>query len=644
MPTAAADAADTAPRPGEYPVDTLLGGRYRVEAVAGRGASAVTYRCADAESDSGARVAVKALSLRAARGWKGLELFERETATLRALDHPGVPRFLDSFEVDSDADRAFFLVQELVEGETLAAAVAAERRGDDAEVARVAGALLDVLRYLGSRRPPVVHRDVTPSNIVVEGGRPGGRVFLVDFGGAAAAAAAAADEGVPGSTVVGTYGFMAPEQFRGAATPASDLYALGATLLFLATGRAPAAFPLDRLRVDLSSAALAPRLRAVVEGLLEPDAADRLSADEAAALLAGGGAPRPRGAAVGGSLFGGRRAAAERGAPRRPAGTRVRVSRRGATLEVDIPPARLDAEALSTGSFALVWNAFVAVWTVSALAGGGLLFALFSVPFWIAGAGMGRQALARQLVRESLEVGPRRWRLRQALALARAGGAPDWGAGRAAKEVAGATADLDSAAVEIKGYVNGEPRGQLALRQGVDAVVFGEALDPLEQEWLAGVVDGHLAELAAMRGGELDEADGGALGGGYLEANDNGAGADDGVPFNMSGGAAGASGRLYDAYAESELDDRRLGGEAAAAAAAAARAEGARAAEAARVAGRRAAADAAAAAAEAEARAAAAAAAARRAAKRRAGGGDGLERSASGTIELGSGDYDVLDD
>jgi serine/threonine protein kinase len=200
-PTAAADAADAAPRPGEYPVDTLLGGRYRVEAVAGRGASAVTYRCADAESGSGARVAVKALSLRAARGWKGLELFEREAATLRALDHPGVPRFLDSFEVDSDADRAFFLVQELVEGETLAEAVAAGRRGDDAEVARVAGALLDVLRYLGSRRPPVVHRDVTPSNIVIEGGRPGGQVFLVDFGGAAAAAAAAADEGVPGSTV-----------------------------------------------------------------------------------------------------------------------------------------------------------------------------------------------------------------------------------------------------------------------------------------------------------------------------------------------------------------------------------------------------------------------------------------------------------
>ena len=72
-------------------------------------------------------------------------------------------------------------------------------------------------------------------NIVLEGGAAGGRVYLVDFGGVQAAAAGDALQ--TGSTIIGTYGYMAPEQFRGQATPASDLYGLGGTLLFLLSGK-----------------------------------------------------------------------------------------------------------------------------------------------------------------------------------------------------------------------------------------------------------------------------------------------------------------------------------------------------------------------------------------------------------------------
>ena len=77
-------------------------------------------------------------------------------------------------------------------------------------------------------------RDIKPDNIVLEGGKTGGRVFLVDFGGVQAAAAG--ESFALGSTVIGTYGYMAPEQFRGAAQPASDLYGLGGTLLYLLSG------------------------------------------------------------------------------------------------------------------------------------------------------------------------------------------------------------------------------------------------------------------------------------------------------------------------------------------------------------------------------------------------------------------------
>ena len=69
------------------------------------------------------------------------------------------------------------------------------------------------------------------------------------------AAAAASDDPASGATVVGTFGFMAPEQLRGEATPASDLYSLGATLLSLVSGRPPSSFPADRLHIDFSSGA-----------------------------------------------------------------------------------------------------------------------------------------------------------------------------------------------------------------------------------------------------------------------------------------------------------------------------------------------------------------------------------------------------
>ena len=295
-------AAQDARGPADLAPGTLIGGRYEVQEVLGHGGNGVTYRCHDADTNSA--VAVKALSLRSLRAWKQLELFQREAATLEALAHPGIPRYIDAFEEDSERDRAFYLVQELAEGKDLETMVEGGWRGDEAEVRRIGAELLKVLQYLGSRRPPVTHRDVKPSNVVVEGGVAGGRVFLVDFGGVQAAAAAGE---LPGSTIVGTYGFMAPEQFRGAAAPASDLYGLGGTLLYLLTGRPPSSFPLDRMRLDLSSVAMSPQLKAVLEGLLEPVQEDRMSAERALSLLERGPGND------GGSAAAGRRGAAARG-------------------------------------------------------------------------------------------------------------------------------------------------------------------------------------------------------------------------------------------------------------------------------------------------------------------------------------------
>jgi hypothetical protein len=74
-------------------------------------------------------------------------------------------------------------LQEVAAGKSLADVIASGMRADETEVLRIATDLLDILKYLGSLRPPVIHRDIKPENVILEGGRWGGRVYLVDFGG-----------------------------------------------------------------------------------------------------------------------------------------------------------------------------------------------------------------------------------------------------------------------------------------------------------------------------------------------------------------------------------------------------------------------------------------------------------------------------
>jgi serine/threonine protein kinase len=124
----------------------------------------------------------------------------------------------------------------------------------------------------------VIHRDIKPENIVLEGGKAGGRVLLVDFGGVQEAVTA---EDSIGSTVVGTAGYMPPEQFGGAATAASDLYALGGVVLFLLSGRTPASFPNERLRVAWErDVEVSGPLRRLLQAVLEPIAEDRVTVSQ----------------------------------------------------------------------------------------------------------------------------------------------------------------------------------------------------------------------------------------------------------------------------------------------------------------------------------------------------------------------------
>lgn len=260
-------------------------GRYRLDRVLGQGATGVTY--AGARVEDGAVFALKEMPLRRADSPKARALVEREVRVLRALDHPQIPRWEADFLVGSGKAATLWLVQELVEGADLAR-LAGERRLDERDVLGVLAGLLPVLAYLHGRSPPVVHRDLKPRNVLR---RPDGRLVLVDFG---AVRDTLVDPDLGGSTVAGTFGFMAPEQFRGDASPATDIHGLGALALALLSGRDPATMATPR-GLDWERAVdVSPETRRLLRGMLAPEVEDRIPDVAGVAAAMGGFLPAPR--------------------------------------------------------------------------------------------------------------------------------------------------------------------------------------------------------------------------------------------------------------------------------------------------------------------------------------------------------------
>jgi WD40 repeat protein len=242
-------------------------GPYRIVRTIGRGGLGITY---EAEPPKGVPVALKELRLSQVGDWKVVELFEREARVLAALDHPAIPKYVAHFSVEETSGPVFFLAQELAGGKSLEELVAGGWRASEAEAHAVAEALLGVLDYLHGRTPPVYHRDIKPRNVLRE---PSGKVWLVDFG---AVRDIHRSTTLGGSTVAGTFGYMAPEQLHGVARPESDLYGLGATLLYVLSGQSPGQMPQTKLKPDFRSRVkVSPLFAAWLEKMLEPAPEDR---------------------------------------------------------------------------------------------------------------------------------------------------------------------------------------------------------------------------------------------------------------------------------------------------------------------------------------------------------------------------------
>jgi serine/threonine protein kinase len=227
-------------------VEQQLCDRYHLKQKLGQDASRQTWLAIDTQTQES--VVVKLLAFDPQMQWEESKLFEREAQVLQTLNHPRIPQYRNYFTLDQLPDSRFpwfGLVQSYIPGDSLQALLDRHERFTPAQIEKIAIEVLSILVYLHELDPPMLHRDIKPSNLIWG---TDDRIYLVDFG---AVQHQAATEGAT-FTVVGTYGYVPIEQFGGRAVPASDLYALGATLIHLITGLAPADLPQHNGRIQFA--------------------------------------------------------------------------------------------------------------------------------------------------------------------------------------------------------------------------------------------------------------------------------------------------------------------------------------------------------------------------------------------------------
>ena len=252
--------------------------RYSIQDKLGQGGSGITYTAIEQKTNQ--LVALKSLSLTGLEDWKKIELFEREAKILQQLNHPGIPKYLDYFQIETENNVYFYIAQQLAPGKSLAYLISEGWQPDETTIKNIAKQILEILVYLQQLTPPVIHRDLKPQNIIYQPDI--GKLFLVDFG----AVHDTYNHTVMGSTVVGTYGYMAPEQYRGGAVLSTDLYSLGCTLLFLLTGESPAELPQKKLKIDFRKTVNIKRDFANwIDKLIEPNIKNRFPKAEAALFV-----------------------------------------------------------------------------------------------------------------------------------------------------------------------------------------------------------------------------------------------------------------------------------------------------------------------------------------------------------------------
>ena len=249
--------------------DTLLNGRYRLLTQVGAGGFGGVYRALDTAEEPRI-VAVKEISLRGLSAREAIEAtdgFHREMRLLSDLRHPNLPGIRDSF---TDPEH-WYLVMDFIEGETLEEYL--KRRAGTGlpleEALAIGLQLCTVLDYLHTREPPIIFRDLKPSNVMRTGER---RIYLIDFGIARHFTPGKLKDTAP----FGSPGYAAPEQYgRTQTTPQADIYSLGALLHQMLTGKDPAESPFRFSPLPIADSTELAELDALIQRMVATEPAER---------------------------------------------------------------------------------------------------------------------------------------------------------------------------------------------------------------------------------------------------------------------------------------------------------------------------------------------------------------------------------
>lgn len=250
---------------GLLPQDSLLNKRYRIRKLVGSGGMGAVYKAED--TPYGDRlVAIKEMrqsSLSPQEREIATEQFKVEAIMLARLRHPSLPSIYDHFLEDN----RWYLVMDFIEGETLDERLRRTpgKKLPPPEVIDISIQLCKVLDYLHKRQPPVVFRDLKPSNVMLT---PEGHLYLIDFGIARIFKPGQAKD----TKAYGSIGYSAPEQFdREQTTMQADIYSLGITMHEMLAGSTPARTPFSMPRLSFPGQPALARLAALITQMIEMD-------------------------------------------------------------------------------------------------------------------------------------------------------------------------------------------------------------------------------------------------------------------------------------------------------------------------------------------------------------------------------------